>query len=206
MAEPLPQHGDELFADLVLFVVGFVFVAFLGAGVAADGGNVDHAVSVMPPIQSAQFSPLLWRRAGHIMASCHGMEKVIPELDECPPLHRTIDPCKVNQTKVCQLLVLFFAQPLDEAVTRQRDPHPVGHESIFGETEVEEGCYSNRRRAELFLLLDEVGAPDEADGTFVTQGGQELEHLRGDGLGDWGIRPSLRVEKVRMGALLLWRW
>jgi hypothetical protein len=32
------------------------------------------------------------------------------------------------------------------------------------------------------LLLGEVGAADEADGDFVAQGGEELQHLGGDGL------------------------
>ena len=37
---------NEFRPDLVLFVVGFVVVSFLGACVAADGGDVDHAVPI----------------------------------------------------------------------------------------------------------------------------------------------------------------
>ena len=39
------KGGDEVAADGVGFVVGFVGVAFWDGGVTADGGDVDHAVS-----------------------------------------------------------------------------------------------------------------------------------------------------------------
>lgn len=39
------ELGDHGGADLVLDVVGLVVVALLGGGVAADGGDVDHAVA-----------------------------------------------------------------------------------------------------------------------------------------------------------------
>ncbi len=39
------QLGDHGRADVVGDVVGLVFVALVGRGVAADGGNVDHAVA-----------------------------------------------------------------------------------------------------------------------------------------------------------------
>ena len=32
----------------------------------------------------------------------------------------------------------------------------------------------------MFLLLDEVGAADETDGAFVAEGGEKLEHGRGN--------------------------
>lgn len=35
---------DEFGTDLVLLVVFFVVIAFLDAGVAADGRNIDHAI------------------------------------------------------------------------------------------------------------------------------------------------------------------
>jgi hypothetical protein len=39
------ELGDHGGADVVFFVVGFVFVTFGGGGVTADGGYVDHAVA-----------------------------------------------------------------------------------------------------------------------------------------------------------------
>ncbi len=45
MAELLAQLLDEGLADLVLEVVVLVVEALLGGGVAADGGDVDHAVA-----------------------------------------------------------------------------------------------------------------------------------------------------------------
>lgn len=44
-AEFLLEGLDEAGADVVLLIVIFVFVALVVAGVAADGGDVDHAVS-----------------------------------------------------------------------------------------------------------------------------------------------------------------
>ncbi len=44
VAELLFEGLDELGADVVLLVVFFVCVALVVAGVAADGGDVDHAV------------------------------------------------------------------------------------------------------------------------------------------------------------------
>lgn len=43
-AEFLLDGLDEVGADVVLLVVFFVVVALVVAGVAADGGDVDHAV------------------------------------------------------------------------------------------------------------------------------------------------------------------
>ena len=45
VGEFLAQGFDEFGADLVLLVVFFEVVTFLDAGVTADGGDVDHAVS-----------------------------------------------------------------------------------------------------------------------------------------------------------------
>ena len=45
IAEFLFQHFDEFGADVVLFVVFLVLVPLFDAGVTADGGDVDHAVS-----------------------------------------------------------------------------------------------------------------------------------------------------------------
>lgn len=40
----------------MFLVVGFVIVSFLCACVAADGGNVDHAISVKTKIQHVSLS------------------------------------------------------------------------------------------------------------------------------------------------------
>ena len=45
VAELFLQGFDELGPDVVLFVVFLVLVSFFDAGVTADGGDVDHAVS-----------------------------------------------------------------------------------------------------------------------------------------------------------------
>lgn len=49
------QGGDELRPDGVRGVVGFVGVAFGDAGVAADGRDVDHSVSVRDGVFVSQF-------------------------------------------------------------------------------------------------------------------------------------------------------
>ena len=46
VTEFLFQGFDEFCADLMFLVVSFVVVSFLCACVAADGGDVDHAVSI----------------------------------------------------------------------------------------------------------------------------------------------------------------
>ena len=46
MGEFFAQYFDEFGAELVLFVVFFEFETLGDAGVTADGGDVDHAVSL----------------------------------------------------------------------------------------------------------------------------------------------------------------
>ena len=65
---------------------------------------------------------------------------------------------------------------MNETATGQGLAHAVGDQAIFGEAEVEEGGDGNGRGAQVRLLLDQVGAADEANGAFVAEGGQELEH------------------------------
>lgn len=81
-----------------------------------------------------------------------------------------------------QLLVFPFADPLDEAVRRERHAQPVGREPVFRKAEVEERGHGDGGSAELLLLLGQVGAADEADGYLFAQGGEEAQHFRGDGL------------------------
>ena len=45
MGEFFAQYFDEFGAELVLFVVFFEFETLGDAGITADGGDVDHAVS-----------------------------------------------------------------------------------------------------------------------------------------------------------------
>ena len=46
IAEFFSQDFDEFGADVVLFVIFLVFVPLFDAGVTADGGDVDHTVSI----------------------------------------------------------------------------------------------------------------------------------------------------------------
>ena len=61
-------------------------------------------------------------------------------------------------------------------------PHPVRREPILREAEVEESGDGDGLRGQLFLLLGEVGAADEADGAFMPELGEELQQGGGDGL------------------------
>lgn len=45
VAESLFENSDELLADLCVLVELLKVVSLLGAGVTADGANVDHAVA-----------------------------------------------------------------------------------------------------------------------------------------------------------------
>ena len=86
------------------------------------------------------------------------------------------------QNPVDEVFVLVVAEPLDERRGGEGDAHPVGGQAVLGEAVVEEGGYGDFGGAELFLLLDEVGAADEADGDVVAEGAEEGEHGRRDGL------------------------
>lgn len=55
-------------------------------------------------------------------------------------------------------------------------------EPVFREAVVKERGYVDGGRAELFLLLDEVGAADESNCHFVAQGGEQGEHFGFDAL------------------------
>lgn len=103
----------------------------------------------------------------------------IPKLNKRPPLNRTIDLADIPEAEIDQLLVFLLAQPSNEALACQLLPQSIGREPILRETEVEEGCHGDLGGAELFLLFHEVGAADETDGHFVTEGREELKHLRG---------------------------
>lgn len=150
MAEPLAQLLDEGLADLVLEVVGLVVEALLGGGVAADGGDVDHAVA---------------------------------ELDEGAALDGEVEVGDVVQDEADELLVGVLAQPLDEAVARQRRPHLVRREPVLAEAEVEHPRHRlPRQHPQLLLLLHQVRAPHEPDRHLLPQLVQRVHHFRGDAL------------------------
>ena len=107
------------------------------------------------------------------------IDHAIAELDESTSLDWNIQVCDVVQNVSDELLVLFLTNPLDEAVRGEGLAHAVGGQAILCEAEVEERGDWDRGRAELFLLFGEIRAADEADCYFVTEGGEELEHLWG---------------------------
>jgi hypothetical protein len=106
----------------------------------------------------------------------------IPKLHKRAPLKRDLQIRNIMQNKPNQLLILFLPNPLNEAMGGERDAHFVGCEPVLGEAEVEHGRYGSGGSAELLLLLGEVGAADEADGYFLAEVVEELEHFGGYGL------------------------
>ena len=109
----------------------------------------------------------------------------IPELNKRPRLLRTINIRNVPQTKVHQLLILLLSKPSNKAITSQLLPQSNSSQPILCKAEIEEAGDGYRGRAELFLLLHEIGTADEADGAFVAEGREELQHFGGDGLERW---------------------
>lgn len=74
------------------------------------------------------------------------------------------------QNELDELLVGFLADVLDEAVGRQSLSKLEGGETVLRETKVEEGRnWDAGGLTNLFLLLGEVGAPDEPDSTLVAK-------------------------------------
>jgi hypothetical protein len=117
-----------------------------------------------------------------IPANRADIDHAIAELDKRAALHGDVQVGDVVQDEAHQLLVVVLANPLDETVRRERHAHADGRQPVLREAVVEEGCDGNAGGAELLLLFGEVGAADKADGDFVAERGEELEHFRGDGL------------------------
>lgn len=140
------------------------------------------------------------------------VDHAIPELHEGTSLDRNVQIRNIVQDETNKLLVVFFANVLDEAVAREGHSHADGGQAVLGEAVVEEGCDGDAGSSELLLLLCEVGAADEADGDFVAEGGEELEHFRGDGL-DKGILvrgvclgcATIAAAAGQRGCSLVWR-
>lgn len=143
VAEFLLENSNKLLSNLGLLVVGLKLVSLLGAGVSADGADVDHAVA---------------------------------ELDKGSSLDGNVQVGNVVQDEVGKLLVLVLANPLDEAAGRERLAQLVCGQTVLGEAVVEEGGDRHAGGlAELLLLLDEVGAADEASGALLAEGLEEVE-------------------------------
>lgn len=88
------------------------------------------------------------------------------------------------QAEVGELLIVLLPNILDEAVGLERLAEAVGGQAVLGEAPVEEGDDVDGGAAELLLLLDEVGAANEADGALLAEAGEEGQHLGGDILGE----------------------
>lgn len=123
---------------------------------------------------------------GGVPANRANVDHAVPELNESAALHRNVQISHIVQDEPHKLLVVVLANPLDEAVRRERHAHTDGGQAILGEAEVEEGGDGDAGGAELLLLLGEVGAADETDRNFVAEGREELQHLRRDGLREVG--------------------
>ena len=187
----IPAHGEDVEGDLAADGVSAITLAATSPIVKAYGEDVRqpkirklplnrlHKIRsyIMLQIKLLILNPLLHRR---VPAQRAHIDHPVPELHESAPLHRDIEIRNVVQEEFYQLLVVVFAEPLDEAVARERLAHAVGGEAVFREAEVEEGGDGDGGGAELFLLLVVVGAADEADGDFVAELGEEEEHFGGD--------------------------
>lgn len=124
--------------------------------------------------------PLLDAR---IPADRADVDHAVPELDESAPLDGDVEIGDVVQAEVDELLVVLLADVLDEAAGGQLLAELVCGQAVLGEAPVEEGDDVDGVRAELLLLLDEIGAADKADGAPFTEAGEEGEHFGGDDLG-----------------------
>jgi hypothetical protein len=85
--------------------------------------------------------------------------------------------CIEKNAPLDEPLIFLLADPANEAGARERLAQSVCCEAVLGEAEVEEGGDVDVA-AELLLLLDEVGAANEADGDLVPELREQLQHLR----------------------------
>lgn len=137
-----------------------------------------HGSDMSAQILMEQIPSMLWlfpaRRIESQLVDSNQKSQDIPELNKSPRLDRTLDVGNIPQAEINQLLILFLPQKANEALTRQLLPQSVRRQTVFCKAEIEQSGDKNRRRTQLFLLLGEVGAADEADGAFMTEGGEEL--------------------------------
>ena len=127
-------------------------------------------------ISPLKLLPLLHTR---IPPNRTNIDHPIPKLHKRAPLPRQLQSGNIPQTKVHKVLILVLTQPLDETARRQRFPQPERSQAVLRKAEVEHGCHGRGCGTELFLLLDEIGAADEADCAFVAEAREELEHFGG---------------------------
>ncbi len=127
----------------------------------------------------------------HTRISAHraNIHHPIPILNKSTPFDRDIQISNVVQHELHKLLVAVLANILDEGVGGEWTTELVGGQAVLGEAEIEEGGDWDGGRAELLLLLGQVGAADKTDGDVVAELGEEGKGLWCDGLG-WGV--SLR--------------
>jgi hypothetical protein len=160
--------------------------------------------NLMLQVELLILVPLLHRS---IPANRAHIDHTVPELHESTSLDRDIQIRNIVQDEAHELFVVVLADPLDERVRGERHAHADGRQAVLGEAEVEEVGHGDAGGAELFLLLGEVGAADEADGDFVAEGGEELEHLGGDGLegerGSHVSRCSVGASMARLRSLVV---
>lgn len=129
------------------------------------------------------FGKLVTFLVARVSANRANVDHAVSELDESAALDGDVEIGNVVQTEVGKFLVAVFANELDEAVGRQFLAQLECLQAVFGEAVVEEGRDGGASRlAELFFLLDEVGAADEANGDFLTQLAKQGEDLWGSGL------------------------
>ena len=117
----------------------------------------------------------------------HGadVDHAVAELDKGAPLDGHVEVRDVVQDEADELLVGGLADVADEAAGGQGHAEAVGGQAVLGEAPVEEGDdVDGGGVADLLLLLDEVGAADEADGAGFAEFGEEGQHLGGGGLGE----------------------
>jgi hypothetical protein len=112
------------------------------------------------------------------------IDHAVAKLDKGSALDGDVEVGNVVQAEVGELFVLVLADPFDEAVAGHGLAELVGRQAVLGEAEVEEGGDGDAGGlAQLLLLLDEVGATDEADGALGAEGLEEVEDLGGGVLG-----------------------
>lgn len=66
----------------------------------------------------------------------------------------------ISKDEVDELLVLLFTKPLNEAVASYWLAESEGSQTVLSKTEIKQGCDICSRGGQLFLLFDEIGAPN----------------------------------------------
>ena len=92
------------------------------------------------------------------------IDHAISKFDEGASLDRDVQIGHVVQDELDELLILLLTDPCDEGSAGQWLAHPICDEAVLRETIVKQGRDRDRGRAELLLLLDEIGATNKANG------------------------------------------